>query len=155
MGILFLYPFFELGSLYWLGHQIGLANLFLYLLATFFVGSNLVRSAGINSLKMASPSIVLEAPFRLMAGVLILVPGLISDVLAVLILIPIVRKLLWTMVFAKIFKGRVYQQTWTSGGFRQPYPEGDVVDVTAVREERDVSPMALNRNTSSLDSDKL
>ncbi len=144
MGLLLLYPFIELMTLIFLGRQIGFGPLFLYLMATFLIGLNLIRSAGFNTVKMASPTTVLEAPFRLMAGFLILVPGLLSDVLAILILIPFVRKVLWTYVFARWFQGRVYQRTWGSAGMASQAQQDEIIDVNYVREERDVTPPPLD-----------
>lgn len=139
--ILFLiYPFFELLSLVFLGRQIGFPATVLYLLASFFVGVNFIRSAGFNTLKMASPQVVLEAPFRLMAGLLILIPGLVSDFMAVLILIPWVRRLVWTYGISRFLRGRVFQTTWQYQNPRGFGVEGEVVDVSGVREERDVTP---------------
>lgn len=153
MVLLLLFPFLELTTLISLGRMIGMGFLFLYVLGTFFLGMNLVRSAGVNSLRMGAPSTVLEAPFRLMAGVLILIPGLISDVLALLILIPLVRKILWVFVVSKLFQGRVVQQTWSTGA-RSPFQgtsreESDIVDVTGVRVERDVTPLEAERLQAS------
>ena len=146
MGLLFLlFPVLELLTLFWLGRTLGVGPTFIYLLGTFFVGVNLIRSAGFNSLKMASPGVVLEAPFRLMAGILILIPGLISDGLAVLILIPFVRKALWLYFFSRVFRGRFYQQTWSSGGSSYNYRREDIVDVPFMREERDVTPQSQDK----------
>lgn len=144
MGLLFLYPMAELLSLIFLGGRIGFGSLVIYLLGSFFIGLNLIRSAGFNTVKMSSPTTVLEAPFRLMAGVLILIPGLLSDFLAVLILIPFVRKVLWTLVFARLFQGRFYQKTWQTSGMAPPNSgDEDVIDVKYVREERDVTPPSI------------
>ena len=124
----------------------------LYLIGTFVIGVNLIRSAGFNSLKTYSPTTVLEAPFRLMAGVLLLVPGVFSDALAVLILVPFVRKLVWTYLLMRLFRGRVFQTQWSYQGQR-PFPgEGDVFDVTAVRQERDVTPGGPKTLPSSLNN---
>jgi UPF0716 protein FxsA len=147
-----LYPFLELLSLFYLGKQVGLMQMALYLIGTFVIGVNLIRSAGFNSLKTYSPTTVLEAPFRLMAGVLLLVPGVFSDALAVLILVPFVRKLVWTYLLMRLFRGRVFQTQWSYQGQR-PFPgEGDVFDVTAVRQERDVTPGGPKTLPSSLNN---
>lgn len=146
MGLFFLFPFLELVSLFYFGSHFGFADTVLYLLGTFFVGINLIRSAGFNSVRVASPSIVLEAPFRLMAGVLILIPGLFSDLLAVLILIPFIRKALWKYAFARFVQGNVYSNVWTyqsSNTYARPSAAEDIVDVNFVSEERDVTPRSL------------
>ncbi len=149
MGLIFLYPILELLTLLALGREIGFGSFILYLLGTFVVGVNLIRSAGFNSVKMASPAVVLEAPFRLMAGVLILVPGLISDVLAILILVPFVRKLVWLFAVNKLFKGRVFQQNWSTAGQATYYSvKEDIIDVEVVCEERDVTPKALGPHSN-------
>jgi UPF0716 protein FxsA len=119
-----------------------------YLLLSFLVGTMLIRSAGFNSVRKASPSVVLEAPFRLMAGVLILVPGLISDILALLILIPLFRKALWTYFLSRIVRGNVQFQTWGQQWPRKPtgYDE-EAAEIKIVRDERDVSPKSIGESS--------
>lgn len=148
MGLFFLFPFLEITSLFYLGSHIGFGNTVLYLLGTFFVGINLIKSAGFNTLKVATPTVALEAPFRLMAGVLILIPGVFSDLLAVLILIPVIRKALWKYAFARLMQGRVYQNVWTyqsQNTYSRPGAADDIVDVDFTREERDVTPREIER----------
>jgi len=74
---------------------------FFWFIAAFFIGMNLIRkySAGVmpqmQQMQMgqmsADPSLTNNLP-KIMAGFLLLVPGLITDVLAVLILIPAVQR---------------------------------------------------------------
>lgn len=130
MGFFFFYPFLELLSLIYLGQRIGFGYLLIYLGSSVLIGMTLIRSAGINSVRSASPTVVLEAPFRLMAGILILIPGLISDVCAFLVLVPFVRKFLWKHFFVSIFQGRVLRKEWPTG---RPYYQSsadEIIDVT-------------------------
>lgn len=80
MRLLFIlvFPFVELALLLLLGQQLG-RLLVLYLLVTFFGGGWIVRRArGLTPLWAA--------------GLLLMIPGLLSDVLALLVLLPASRK---------------------------------------------------------------
>ena len=135
--IFFLYPFLELISLFYLGRMIGFGPMIVYLIWTFFVGTSLIRSAGLNRVTHVRPMTALEAPFRFMAGVLILIPGIFSDLLAILILIPWVRKVVWIFIFSKLFKGKIYTKTWQYGSTSASGQknESDIIDVNFIRED--------------------
>lgn len=140
MVLIFFYPFLELYTLYYFGQRAGFSVLLIYLICTFIVGINLIKSAGFNTVKASSPNIILEAPFRLMAGVLILVPGFISDIFAVLILIPFIRKILWSKVFNRILKGKFYQAQWSTRSQSGFDVNNEIFDIKSEVIEKDVTP---------------
>ncbi len=99
-----LFPLFELFTLLELGDQIGSLNTLLYILATFFAGLTLLKKQGLNMLKQAqaaqtgqawiSSRLLLDDMAIGFAAILLMIPGLLSDISAVFILIaPLRRKL--------------------------------------------------------------
>ena len=101
--LLFLYPWLELWSLIELGSQTSATTAMLWVLGAGVLGIALLRLAGRQTLLhlqqaqregALSQQLLMGNVARLMAGVLLIVPGLISDVLAVVVLIAPLRFLL-------------------------------------------------------------
>ena len=101
--LLFLYPWLELWSLIELGSQTSAATAMLWVLGAGVLGIALFRLAGrqtLGHLQQAqregalSEQLLMGNVARLVAGVLLIVPGLISDALAVVVLIAPLRVLL-------------------------------------------------------------
>jgi UPF0716 protein FxsA len=102
-GVLFLYPWLELWSLIELGGQTTPLISFGWVLAMLMLGGAMVRWAGRNSLQRLSQArsggtlaqeLVMADFALILSGLLLAVPGLISDCLALLIWIKPVRFLL-------------------------------------------------------------
>ena len=93
--LLFLYPWLELWSLIELGSQTSATTAMLWVLGAGVLGIALFRLAGRQTLVhlqqaqregALSEQLLMGNVARLVAGVLLIVPGLISDVLAVVVL---------------------------------------------------------------------
>jgi len=100
--LLFLYPWLELWSLIQLGIEASPAVAMLWVLCAMVLGGGLMRWAGANSLQRVAqasaggtlPQQLLMADFAMMlSGLLLAIPGLVSDLLAVLVLIVPLRRL--------------------------------------------------------------
>jgi UPF0716 protein FxsA len=100
--LLFLYPWLELWSLIQLGIETTLAVAMLWVLAALIVGGTMIRWAGRNSLqRLAQASAGGTLPQQLLmadvavilSGLLLAIPGLVSDLLAVLMLVTPLRRL--------------------------------------------------------------
>jgi UPF0716 protein FxsA len=98
---LFLYPWLELWSLIQLGIETSPALALMWVLGALVMGSALMRWAGRSSLQRLAqasaggtlPEQLLMADFALiLSGLLLAIPGLVSDLLAVLILIKPLRR---------------------------------------------------------------
>jgi UPF0716 protein FxsA len=127
--MLFLYPWLELWSLIELGSQTSATTAMLWVLGAGVLGIALFRLAGRQTLvhlqqaqreNALSQQLLMGNVARLVAGVLLIVPGLISDALAVVVLIAPLRVLL-----AKLLVGgsvntqhRHYQGQGGSSGFQ-------------------------------------
>ena len=101
--LLFLYPWLELWSLIELGAQTSASSAMLWVLGAGVLGIGLFRLAGRQTLEhlqqaqregALSQQLLMGNVARLVAGVLLIIPGLISDVLAVVVLIAPLRVLL-------------------------------------------------------------
>ena len=101
--LLFLYPWLELWSLIELGAQTSATTAMLWVISAGALGIALFRLAGRQTLAhlqqaqregALSQQLLMGNVAQLVAGVLLIVPGLISDVLAVLVLIAPLRFLL-------------------------------------------------------------
>jgi UPF0716 protein FxsA len=102
--IIFLYPWLELWTLIWLGRETSALVAMGWVLAALMLGGALMRRAGQNSLQRlaqvrAEGSLVQELVAadmaQIFAGLLLAVPGLVSDVLAVMVLIRPLRALIF------------------------------------------------------------
>ena len=111
---LLLYPLLELWSLIELGAATSAGLAVLWVLGAGFVGMATIRFAGAQVLSrlqaaqqqgMLQQQLVAGDMALAIAGLLLVIPGLISDALAVLVLIRPVRRLLGTVVAASWSQG--------------------------------------------------
>ena len=111
---LLLYPLLELWSLIELGAQTSAGLAVLWVLAAGFLGMTTIRFAGaqvLSRLQAAQREGVLQQQLvasdmaLAIAGLLLIIPGLLSDAMAVLVLMRPVRHLLGSAVAARWSKG--------------------------------------------------
>ena len=158
--LLFLYPWLELWSLIELGARTSVTTAMLWLLGAGVLGIGLFRLAGLQTLEhlqqaqregALSQQLLMGNVARLVAGVLLIVPGLISDALALVVLFAPLRVLL-----AKLLVGGSaavqysdYQAQFESSGFHTGLGDTRLEDdgVTAEGEFESVS------NTDGIDSE--
>ncbi|WOJ93446.1 FxsA family protein [Congregibacter variabilis] len=106
-----LLPWMELFTLIQLGSRIGAVETMLYVLATFFLGLAILRAQGmeiVNKLRAAQsgaaviPQQLLGDELALgLAGLLLIVPGLITDFLAIIVLLGPLRRRIFTALGGK------------------------------------------------------
>ncbi|MEM6301606.1 MAG: FxsA family protein [Pseudomonadota bacterium] len=103
--LVYLFPWIELFSLLWLGNQMGALNALLYVVATVFLGISILRWQGmeiISSLQSAQrDAFAMQRLFlgnqisTALAGVLIMIPGLLTDFLgATVLVVSLLRRLI-------------------------------------------------------------
>jgi UPF0716 protein FxsA len=99
--ILILLPWLELWTLIELGSEIGGLATLLYVAATLMLGLTLLRRQGLSMLRQMQseyggrglgPQLLLNDAALLGSGLLLMVPGLITDVLALLLMIGPLRR---------------------------------------------------------------
>lgn len=109
--IFLLFPFVELAVLIKIGSEIGVLATFALLLLSFLVGVALLRVAGFTTLwrirmRLAQGQMpeqeVIQGLTLAIAGALLIFPGFISDVLALVCLLPVTRKALLGAVIGRV-----------------------------------------------------
>lgn len=119
--LLFLYPWLELWSLIELGARTSATTAMLWPMVAGVVGIGLFRLAGRQTLQhlqqaqrksVLSQQLLMGNAARLVAGVLLIVPGLISDALAVVVLIAPLRILLAKLMFAGSGSAKYSHYQW-------------------------------------------
>mgnify|MGYP003320859164 FL=1 len=137
--LLFLYPWLELWSLIELGGQTTPLVSLAWVLGALMLGGAMIRWAGRNGLQRVAqastggtlPQQLLLADFAMiLSGLLLAIPGLVSDLLAVLILITPLRRLA-----AALLTPRVSASTFYAGS---PRGREDIIEGEfSVREATD------------------
>ncbi|MGX2950883.1 FxsA family protein [Ursidibacter sp. B-7004-1] len=105
---LFLYIYCEISLLVAVGSSIGVLPLILLMIAISALGLWVIKLRGMMTVLSIRQQIaqgqiptqaVISSLFFAIAGVLLLIPGFLSDILALLLLLPITRTLLQGLVF--------------------------------------------------------
>jgi UPF0716 protein FxsA len=113
--------FAEIWSILKMGEQVGFWATLVLLVAAFVFGLQLMRSQGINAMLKAAQNVqAAQSPLaplasgivKAFAGVLLIIPGFISDVIALIILLPFVRN-----AFAAHIAKKGQFQGFAAGGF--------------------------------------
>ena len=128
--LLFLYPWLELWSLIELGAQTSVTKAMLWVLGGGVLGITMFRLAGRQTLEhlqqaqregALSQQLLMGNVARLVAGVLLIIPGLISDVLAVVVLIAPLRILIAKLLVGDSANAHFspYKEQGGSSGFRR------------------------------------
>jgi UPF0716 protein FxsA len=134
LGLL-LWPLAELVVLLWIADRFSWQTAVVIILAGMVLGAWLIRRAGMRSIRLirgrARPSEGVESLannlFTLAAGVLFLVPGVLSDSVAVALLIPWSRRRIQSRML-----GRLRARFYTSLGPDAP-GGGRIIDVQVVK----------------------
>ncbi len=105
------FPILEIGLLIRVGQGIGLWRLALIVVVTAVLGASVIRRTGLAVLTRARAQVEARRPgfeplfdglLLLTSGMLLIFPGLISDVLGLTLLIPPVRQFLVQRIFPKL-----------------------------------------------------
>lgn len=107
-----LLPVFELWLMIEIGGEVGAWAVILWLVAMIIVGINLLRYLGASSMLQAAQNVrsggampaqtLADGLFKAVGAVLLIIPGFITDLMALLCFIPLVRGLLLKRWLAKI-----------------------------------------------------
>lgn len=149
-------PLIELYLLFMAAEAIGGMATFLIVLLTAALGISIVRRQGFQRLRRIDEQIrqgqspaeeIVNGMFLSIAGILLILPGLVSDTLGVCLLIPAVRKGLARRMLRNgnfMFSGGMGGWKFGEGGpqpggFRRPDGRGDVIEGEVVDRD-DVHP---------------
>lgn len=106
------FPILEIGLLIRAGQTMGFWRLALIVIATAMLGSAVIRRTGLSVLTRARAQMerggrsfnpLFDGLLQVTAGVLLIFPGLISDVLGLILLVPAIRHVLVAHVLPRLF----------------------------------------------------
>ena len=130
--LILLFPLAEIATFILVGNIIGIGRTLLLVIASSALGAIMLRDAGVmTALKLqrgtGNPTAILaEGGTRMAAGLLLLIPGFLSDLAAALILIPPVRRLISAGVARRgsSTRGESASRPVVEGDFRRLDPKG-------------------------------
>lgn len=138
---LLLFPFIELWLMIEVGDEVGALAVIFWLVAMIVIGVNLLRDLGAASMLKAAqgartgelPGVAIaEGLFKAIGAILLIIPGFISDVLALICFIPWFRRLLikrWVAKMTVRAAGFANQQSpFGRDPFNQGFGAGNVYD---------------------------
>lgn len=125
--ILLGWPLAEIAGFVIVGKAVGLWITLALVIGTAVLGLSLIRSQGMQMLRQMSAegrqgrmpaSSMVEGAMIVIAGILLMLPGFLSDIVGIALIIPPVRKLLWTLIGRRVVvvqSGRGASYTYRSG----------------------------------------
>nr|WP_183736866.1 FxsA family protein [Rhizobium pisi] len=150
-AFILLMPLAEIAGFVVVGRTIGLALTLALVMASFVIGVILLRKQGIGILRRMSSEgrngvmpgrELLQPAMNVIAALLLIIPGFLSDIIAILILIPPVRDFVWRAI-AKRFVVVNAKGGFSPGpqnDFRDRKPNSKVVDLDEEDYHRDPKP---------------
>ncbi len=97
--LILIFPLAEIAAFIAVGRVIGILPTLMLIIASSAIGITMLRDAGVGTLSRlqqgrgAPAAILAEGGTRMMAGVLLLIPGFLTDLAALIVLIPGSRRL--------------------------------------------------------------
>jgi UPF0716 protein FxsA len=164
VGLVFIVvPMLELVLLIKIGQGIGTLPTLALVIGTALTGAFIISRQSLSVVSRTLEALsdgrapvepVVDGLFLMVAGALLLTPGLITDVVALALLVPPLRRLIArTAMRWALQRTKVHIQTFTAGagpsGWRPPGNEGSVIDGEFERvEERPVRPPHISGRRS-------
>jgi UPF0716 protein FxsA len=150
-------PVIELAILIEVGRWIGAGTTIVFLILSGIVGAALARHEGLRTLRHIQEDLgagrlptdrLIDGLLILAAGILLITPGLLTDAVGYLLLIPPIRRLVRNYL-KKRFQAKLV--VMHPGSFR-PFPDDDLIDGEARSQDEWTSeenhPIDLRRRTS-------
>jgi UPF0716 protein FxsA len=128
-----LLPFLEIAGFVWLGGKLGVGLTLLWVIAAMMAGLALLRHTGLQAVGRLRAALaegkepghsIIDAACFAAAGILLIIPGFVSDLLAVILTLPVTRHWLLRRTAAH-FETRVYRSTGVIHGDFTVVPEDD------------------------------
>jgi UPF0716 protein FxsA len=120
-------PLVEIGLLIRLGQAIGIGWLTVFILGTAFLGTYVIQKVGLSVFERALSRLssdrdgfspLFDGFLQVLAGLLLIIPGVISDVIGLVLLIPQVRHFTIRTGLLKLVSFFHYQAEVSRGAFR-------------------------------------
>jgi UPF0716 protein FxsA len=135
-----LLPVLELWLMIEIGGEVGALAVILWLVAMIVLGINLLRYLGASSMLQAAQNVrsggampaqtLADGLFKAVGAVLLIIPGFITDLMALLCFIPLVRRLLLKRWLAKIVVSASARGFKTAGFGADPFKSGSFTSAT-------------------------
>jgi UPF0716 protein FxsA len=126
LSLLLLWPLIEIAGFAWIGGMIGAGPTVAFVLASGLLGLSLLREAGPATLLRLRDRIeagetplpaALDGAWRILAGLLLALPGFFSSAAGLLLLLPPIRHLLTAKVARRLEQGGDIRIVRFGGGF--------------------------------------
>ena len=126
-------PFLEIAGFVWIGGKLGVALTLVWVIGAMLAGLALLRHTGLQAVGRLRAALaegrepghsIIDAACFAAAALLLIIPGFVSDALALILLLPVTRHWLLRRTAAH-FEARVYQHTGTIHGEFTVVPEHD------------------------------
>lgn len=138
--LLLFIPILEIAVFILIGGQIGVIATLAMIFVTAIVGSILLRIQGfatLNSIQQKTHTgeipgkELVNGVMIMIAGVLLLTPGFVTDSIGFLLFFPPFRQLLWTSIASKVVikTEGAFKNAQQQGTYSRSYPGEDVVDL--------------------------
>lgn len=117
-------PILEIAGFVVIGGRLGLGITLLWVLAAAMLGLALIRQGGLNAITKLQAALnqqrepghsLIDGAVMVVAGLLLVVPGFISDFLALILVLPVTRNFLLRRA-ARHFETRIYRSGGMGGG---------------------------------------
>lgn len=124
VAVILALPLLEIAGFVVIGGRLGLGLTLLWVLVAAILGLGLIRHGGLNALTKLQASLnqqrepghsLIDGAVMVVAGLLLVVPGFISDVLALILILPVTRNFLLRRAAAH-FETRIYRSGGHPGG---------------------------------------
>jgi UPF0716 protein FxsA len=126
-------PFLEIAGFVWLGGKLGVFLTLVWVIGAMLAGLALLRHTGLQAVGRLRAALaegkepghtLIDAACFAVAAILLIIPGFVSDALALILLLPATRHWLLRRT-ATHFETRVYRSTGTLHGEFTVMPEND------------------------------
>lgn len=126
-------PFLEIAGFVWLGSKLGVVLTLIWVIGAMVAGLALLRHTGLQAVGRLRAALaegkepgrsIIDAACFAAAAILLIIPGFVSDVLALILMLPVTRHWLLRRTAAH-FEARVYRGTGVIHGEFTVVPEND------------------------------
>lgn len=141
--VLFLYIYCEVSLLITVGSVVGALPLICLLICVSLIGMWLIRLRGVMTIWQIRSQIskgkiptqaVISSLFFIISGILLIIPGLLSDILAILLLLPITQKVIQGVI-VKYFCHKFQFTVFDSSSFGNKASDENIFEAEFERQQ--------------------
>lgn len=165
-SLLLAWPLAEIAGFVVVGRALGLWSTLALVIGTGLLGAFLMRQQGLHLLKKLSQESkqgqipagsVVDGAMIVVAGILLLLPGFITDIVGIALFIPFVRRFLWLLIGRRVVvvgsRGRSGYTRPTDPPRESPNASNKVVDLDEEEFHRNSGPNTSSPWSKGIDRD--